>query len=129
MTVNVGSSRLTTEKERDTSMSCHARISNQPAIRLGPRMILVGVRLLVCAAVCAAAPAAQAQADFSNQRNRLVAAIEVAGCIVHDGNEAAILRAAGLTAAQGRVVVSYLMQTGEAVPFGDDLRLKTGACK
>lgn len=110
-------------------MSFQARISDQPAKRLGPRMILVGVRVLASAAVCAAASAAQAQADFTDQRNRLVAAIEAAGCFVNDRNEAAILRAAGLTAAQGSAVVSYLMQTGEAVPFGDDLRLKTGACK
>ena len=87
----------------------------------------MGLRVLVCAAVCAQAPAALAQADFTDQRNWLVAAIEAAGCIVHDGTEAAILRAASLTAAQGSVVVSYLMQTGEVVPFGDGLRLKTVA--
>jgi hypothetical protein len=31
-----------------------------------------------------------------------------------------------LTAAQGTFVESYLMRSGEAMPFGDDLPLKIG---
>jgi hypothetical protein len=97
--------------------------------RFQPGAILAGMRLVLFGAICLLAPAAAAQADFADQKDRLVTAIEAAGCIVHDGNEAAILRAARLTPAQGSVVVSFLMQTGEAEPFGDDLRLKTGGCR
>jgi hypothetical protein len=96
---------------------------------LRPGAILAGARIVLFGAICLLAPAAAAQADFADQKDRLVKAIEAADCIVHDGNEAAILRAARLTPAQGSVVVSFLMQTGEAEPFGDDLRLKTGGCQ
>lgn len=129
MTVHPRTSRRTTATEGDRSMSSRARVSDQQAAFPGQPMALAALRVLACAALCAAASAAQAQADFAQQKTRLVAAIEAAGCIVNDKNEAAILRASGLTAAQGSVVVSALMQTGEAVPFGDDLRLNTGACK
>jgi hypothetical protein len=110
-------------------MSRPSRIFGRRAAGPARRTSHVGLRAALCGAIWLLAPAAGAQADFADQKDRLVAAIEAAGCIVHDGNEAAILRAAKLTPVQGSVVVSFLMQTGEAEPFGDDLRLKTGACK
>lgn len=82
-----------------------------------------------CAAICLAAPAAMAQADLSAQKNRLIAAIEAAGCIVNERNQAAILVEADLTPEQGGIIVNQMMDIGEAEPFGDDLRLKTGDCQ
>jgi len=106
----------------------YKRIADRRAAHSRFGTILARTRVVLFGAICLLAPAAAAQGDFADQKDRLVAAIEAAGCVVHDGNEAAILRAARLTAAQGSVVVSFLMQTGEAEPFGDNLRLRTGAC-
>lgn len=69
-----------------------------------------------------------ADTDFESQKQRLVAAIEAAGCIVHENNHAAILLAANLTPDQGRAIVTQMMDRGEAVPLDDDLRLKTSGC-
>ena len=69
-----------------------------------------------------------ADTDFESQKQRLVAAIEAAGCIVHENNHAAILLAANLTPEQGRAIVTQMMDRGEAVPLDDDLRLKTSGC-
>lgn len=69
-----------------------------------------------------------ADTDFESQKQRLVAAIEAAGCIVHENNHAAILQAANLTPEQGRAIVTQMMDRGEAEPLDDDLRLKTSGC-
>lgn len=69
-----------------------------------------------------------ADTDFESQKQRLVAAIEAAGCIVHENNHAAILIAANLTPDQGRAIVTQMMDRGEAEPLDDDLRLKTSGC-
>ena len=69
-----------------------------------------------------------ADTDFESQKQRLVAAIEAAGCIVHENNHAAILLAANLTPEQGRAIVTQMMDRGEAVPLDDDLQLKTSGC-
>ncbi len=88
-----------------------------------------GLRIMVCAALGLAGSAAMAQTTFADQKDRLVAAIEAAGCIVHEGNHEAILVEADLTPDQGSVIVMQMMEVGEAVPQGDDLRLRTGECK
>lgn len=69
-----------------------------------------------------------ADTDFESQKQRLVAAVEAAGCIVHENNHAAILLAANLTPDQGCAIVTQMMDRGEAVPLDDDLRLKTSGC-
>lgn len=69
-----------------------------------------------------------ADTDFESQKQRLVVAIEAAGCIVHENNHAAILQVANLTPDQGRAIVTQMMDRGEAVPLDDDLRLKTSGC-
>ena len=93
------------------------------------RPVLIYVRGLICAAIFFAATAAMAQTGFGDQKERLVTAIEAAGCVVNELNQAAILVEAGLTPAQGSVIVKQMMDVGEAVPFGDDLRLKTAGCQ
>ncbi|MGI1660962.1 hypothetical protein ACRDNQ_01875 [Palleronia sp. KMU-117] len=82
----------------------------------------------LCAGLCLLSSAAVAQTSFEDERERLIAAIEAAGCIVHEGNHEAILREARMTPAQGSLVVTFLMDTGQAEPLGDDLRLTTGNC-
>lgn len=94
---------------------------------LGP--VLIGLRGTICATILFAATAATAQTGINTQKVRLVAAIEAAGCIVNERNHAAILVEAGLTPDQGSIIVSQMMSVGEAEPFGDDLRLKTGRCQ
>ncbi len=94
-----------------------------------PRSILICARGSIRAAVLFAATAATAQTSLSDQKERLVAAIEAAGCIVNELNQAAILVEAGLTPEQGGVIVNQMMDISEAVPFGDDLRLNTAGCQ
>ncbi|MEX0969669.1 MAG: hypothetical protein WD046_04385 [Paracoccaceae bacterium] len=87
------------------------------------------LRGTICAAILFATNAAMAQTSFSDQKVRLVAAIEAAGCIVNELNQAGILVEVGLTPEQGGVIVKQMMDVGEAVPFGDDLRLNTAECQ
>lgn len=90
--------------------------------------ILTCLRGTICVATLCAASAAMAQTSSSDQKERLVAAIEAAGCIVNELNHAAILAAANLSPEQGSVIVNQMMDVGEAEPFGNDLRLKTAGC-
>ena len=73
-----------------------------------------------------AASAASAQAP--DRVAILVAAIEDAGCVVHEDNEAEVLESTGMTAAEASAIVKMLMSTGQAVPQDDDLRLVIGKC-
>ena len=97
--------------------------------RAVPGSVLICLRGPICATIFFAATAAMAQTGFGDQKERLVKAIEAAGCVVNELNQAAILAEAGLTPAQGSVIVSQMMDVGEAVPFGDDLRLRTAGCQ
>ena len=83
---------------------------------------------LIGTALSLSAQGVMADTDFESQKKRLVAAIEAAGCIVHENNHAAILLAANLTPEQGRAIVTQMMDRGEAVPLDDDLQLKTSGC-
>jgi len=94
-----------------------------------PRSTLICIRGTICAAILFPATGAIAQNSFNDQKQRLVTAIEAAGCIVNELNQAAILVEAGLTPEQGSVIVNQMMDVGEAVPFGDDLRLTTAGCQ
>ncbi len=84
------------------------------------------IRGAICLALLAGATTARAQesADFA----RLIAAIEDAGCVVHDDNEKDVLAASGLTEGQAAAIVLTMMQDGRAIPQNDDLRLMTGKC-
>ena len=84
---------------------------------------------LLCAAGLFVAGAANAQDDYEEQKKRLVAAIEAAGCVVNETNQGQILTQSGLTPDQGSVIVNQLMDEGEAEPAGDNLRLTAGACR
>lgn len=90
--------------------------------------VLICLRGTICAGTYFAASAAMAQTSSSDQKERLVAAIEAAGCIVNELNQATILVAADLSPDQGSVIVNQMMDVGEAEPFGDDLRLRTAGC-
>lgn len=59
----------------------------------------------------------------------LIAAIEAAGCLVHEGNQASVLAASGLTEDEAGAIVMMMMTDGRAVPDGDNLRLVTGDCQ
>lgn len=83
----------------------------------------------LCCGVCLSSSAAIAQTSFEDQRDRLVAAIEAAGCVVHEGNHESILQEARLTPEEGSLVVTVLMDTGQAEPLGDDPRLTTANCR
>lgn len=84
---------------------------------------------LLCAAGLLVASVAHAQDDFEEQKKRLIVAIESAGCVVNESNQAQILTQSGLTQDQGSVIVNYLMDEGEAEPAGDNMRLKVGGCR
>ena len=58
----------------------------------------------------------------------LVTAIESAGCIVNEANQAAVLAATGMTEEEAGAIVLLLLDTGRAEPIGDDLKLTTGNC-
>lgn len=92
------------------------------------RQSRAGLSGVILALSCLVGSGAAANTDFIAQKQRLVAAIEAAGCIVHEENHADILIAANLTPEQGRVIVTDMMGRGEAEPLGDDLRLKTSGC-
>lgn len=83
----------------------------------------------LCSGLCILSSAATAQTSFEDEKARLIAAIEAAGCVVHEGNHETILREATMTPEQGRLVVTFLMDTGQAEPLDDDLRLTTGNCR
>lgn len=89
---------------------------------------LTGRRGVILALSCLSGPVAAADTYYNAQKQRLVAAIEAAGCIVHEENHADILIAANLTPEQGSIIVADMMGRGEAEPLGDDLRLKTSGC-
>ncbi|WP_127900213.1 hypothetical protein [Solirhodobacter olei] len=61
----------------------------------------------------------------------LVAAIVAAGCVVNDANQAAVLRASGLSTDVAAGVLQRLSGKGlvETVAGSHALRLKTGGCK
>lgn len=81
--------------------------------------------LVAAALAMAALPVlAQSAAD----KSAMVAAIAAAGCRVNAGNNAAILQTSGLSEDAARAVVEALIASGEAVPEGGDLVLKTGGC-
>ncbi len=73
--------------------------------------------------------ATTAHAQETAQEHRLIAAIEAAGCVVTEANEAAILAAAQLDENVAMAIVKLWMSDGRAIPQDDDLRLVTGACK
>lgn len=98
-----------------------------PVPRIG--LVCTGLRLSLCAGILFAATAATAQTEYDEQKKRLVAAIEAAGCVVDQSNQALILEVAGLTPDQGGAIVDQLMDDGEAEPAGDNLRLRAGSCR
>lgn len=81
--------------------------------------------LLVAALAMAALPAL---AQSAAEKDAMVKAIAAAGCRVTASNNAAILGASGLSEDAARAVVEALIASGEAVPEGGDLVLKTGGC-
>lgn len=90
-----------------------------------PRSVPIWLQAPICAAtVCAASPV-MAQSGFGDQKERIVAAIKAAGCIVHAADQVAILVDAGLCLDQGSGIANRMMDVGEAEPFADDLRLET----
>jgi hypothetical protein len=81
--------------------------------------------LLSAALAAAAAPAlAQGAAD----QQAMIAAIASNGCRVTAENNAAILRAAGLSEDVAAAVVQALIDSGRAAVEGGVLVLKTGGC-
>ena len=83
------------------------------------------MRRILLGALLFASPAL-AQSDAQVQG--LIDTITAAGCIVHAGNEAAVLADSGLQEAEAAAIVMLLMNTGRAAPLGDDLQLTTGDC-
>ncbi|MGB5556800.1 MAG: hypothetical protein WBN04_02195 [Paracoccaceae bacterium] len=77
-----------------------------------------------------AAPAMAAGTPPSDRVAKLETAIAAAGCEVNDANQAAVLKSAGMTEAEGMAIVSYLMGVKRAVGVGDDiLKLVAGPCE
>jgi Spy/CpxP family protein refolding chaperone len=85
------------------------------------------VRIILTATALLAALPAAAQVD-ETAKAQLVSAIASAGCRVTPENNGGILAAAALTEEQAAAIVESMLTSGEAVPEGDVLVLKTGGC-
>lgn len=84
------------------------------------------VALLVLLPFALAAPATAQSAD---RVAAFLEVVEAAGCVIHEGNNGAILAKLGMTPAEGTQIVTLLMADGRAVPQDDDLRITTGGCR
>lgn len=84
--------------------------------------------LILATALASALSPAAALGQSEADRQALIRAIAEAGCRVNAGNNAAILRASGLSEDAAGAVVESLIAAGLATPEGGDLVLRTAGC-
>ncbi len=82
--------------------------------------------LALLALALAAGPAlAQGKAD----QDVMIRVIEARGCVLRDNNDLTVIEQAGLPQPAVFAAIEALVADGRAVIRGNELHLKTGACK